>query len=296
MHGPAWFTSIIQAASKGMMPDAFRADRRVSSPCNGSAIQGAYLWECAKASLSGIRGDSLVIFDWDDTLFPTTALASVEDFLLPLSLADLADWSVAVAHVLRVARTVSSCVIVTNSDHGWVQETVARWFPGLASEMVGIPIISARSIFEAQGIADAQQRKVLCFQRIVQCLCSGTTGTEGTQSLVSIGDSLDEHEACMQVSHHFPCYAKSLKLLQRPTMAQLVQQLDVVSAHLPKILAHKGDLVANLGHMVAVEGLLASETVEKFIRSQTEIARSEDKEPGQKKRRISPYHASCLGA
>jgi len=35
---------------------------------------GEPLWECVKSALLAMRGSSLVIFDWDDTLFPTTAL------------------------------------------------------------------------------------------------------------------------------------------------------------------------------------------------------------------------------
>jgi len=141
-------------------------------------------------------------------------------------------------------------LIVTNSDHGWVHDTAAKFMPKLAIELRDIPVISARSIFEPQGISDAKQWKILCFRRIVECFHSGPAGIWGVQNLVSIGDSLDEQEATMKVAQCCPCYVKSLKLLERPNMIQLAQQLELCSRYLWGVSYHAGNFDVDLGQII----------------------------------------------
>jgi len=275
---------------------------------------GEPLWECVKSALLARHGRSLIIFDWDDTLFPTTALEVGGHFDFPKlePPVEIAGCMAAAVRVLRYARSLGTTPIVTNSDHGWVHETAAKFFPSLSSELVDIPVISARSIFKPQGIADPKQRKVLCFQRIVQCFQSGPAGFWGVQSLVSIGDSIDEQEASMMVARSCPCYVKSLKLMLRPTMPQLAQQLEAFTAHLAPIATLVGNLDVDLGQMVQDEGILAEDVLKEQVRASsllgqtaTELEKRElasdlgtspcRGEPEEKKRRLFSW-AETLGA
>jgi hypothetical protein len=293
-----------------------------STASAGSTLAGEALWEHAEAALLTMRGSSLIIFDWDDTLFPTTALAEagcldidndrdfVEEHLRHRpTFEELAECDAAAVRVLASARHVGNPIIVTDSDHGWVHETVARFLPMLSNELFDIPVISARSIFEHRKCS--KQRKVLCFHRVAECIPSGV------KSLVSIGDSVDEHEAAMMVGQSCCCDSKSFRLARRPTMSQLVQQLNAFNAQLPLITSHSGDLDVPLGEMVEVEGLFAEFALEQHIARQREkknqvlwnkvleqhIAKpdshenkaSKEDNPSHKKRRLLSS-ARCLGA
>jgi len=290
-----------------------------SATCQNSTLEGEPLWECAKSALLGLDGTSLVVFDWDDTLLPSSALAAAghldtttrlalernaEGALCwtepPLPAEELAAIASAALKALQVAKKVGSRLIVTNANHGWVHEAAAKFLPSLAQELKDIPVISARSIFEPQGILDSKQWKVMCFRRIVQCFHSGAAGIFGVQSFISIGDSVDEQQAAMKVAQCCPCYVKAVKLLERPTMTHVVQQLELCSSHLAKITSYPGNVDVDLGMMVAIEGegilqeLNTSGQWNVFSNTTTSSMLG-DEEPLEKRRRLLPW-AGALGA
>jgi hypothetical protein len=262
-----------------------------------------------------MRGGSLVIFDWDDTLFPTSALADGGHLKpskdgsapsKPFPAEELAACSAAALRVLAESRKFGNRLIVTNADHGWVHDSAARFMPSLAGELKDIPVISARSIFEPQGIVDAKMRKVMCFWRVVQCFHSGPQGIWGLQNLISIGDSLEEQEATIKIAQHCPCYVKSVKLADRPSMRQLAQQLDllVFTDQLAEIFYHVGNLDLELGQVGADDEAEEDDAKENEIPpSQStpnrESQAEEDCEPVNKKRRLPSWpdrFAPSLGA
>jgi len=143
---------------------------------------------------------------------------------------------------LRVAKQHGKVIVVTNAMHGWVHATAARFMPQLAAELDGVPVISARSIYEPQGFADPATWKMLCFQRVLQCVQFDPCGALGPRSVVSIGDSWHEREAVMRASTGPWCYVKSLKLAERPTMSQIVHQLNLFAMHFAWVANHQGSL------------------------------------------------------
>jgi hypothetical protein len=384
--GAAW------AADAGEVQKVARMDTFDGGSARGSSFTGEPLWECVKSALEVMHGGSLLIFDWDDTILPTTALA-IGGHLRPQSQAlrhgesrsaanqdvdvqyrehvdkrrkqlglvkfanmdpmtvdqcyfgqeviltgseklelngqvgiigeyhadsgqfdvitldntihqckpcnlelcvdtksfpssELDACGAAALIVLRAAKKLGNVLIVTNSDHGWVHDSAARFLPCLADELRDIPVISARSIFEPQKVPD-KQWKTLCFQRIVKCFHSGPWGIFGVQHLVSIGDSLDEHEATMQVAQWCPCYVKSLKLSERPTMFAVHQQLQLCLRHLPHIVYHIGNLQLDFRQMMSPE-MTSNGEKRPLISQATDLHASErckkEDEPPQKKR------------
>jgi len=96
---------------------------------------------------------ALIIFDWDDTLLPTTFLSRYwnDDMSLDPDFPD-ADALTAHAHlvgfVLRTARRIARVAIVTNSRSPWVLSSGERFLPGLEVEALlnelEIPVYYAR--------------------------------------------------------------------------------------------------------------------------------------------------------
>jgi len=85
---------------------------------------------------------TLIFFDWDDTLFPTTAIfdewevpsgKELENAILPEALSkQLVRWCDALIKFLTAACSMTErCVIVTNSRRPWVQQCACRFAPDM---------------------------------------------------------------------------------------------------------------------------------------------------------------------
>mmetsp|Transcript_20267 Transcript_20267/g.44252 ORF Transcript_20267/g.44252 Transcript_20267/m.44252 type:complete len:502 (-) Transcript_20267:48-1553(-) len=109
--------------------------------------------------------NSVIIFDWDDTLLPTTyilqtVLPSLPETercapLPPSSIyyEELAAHAHIVEFMLRTARRVARVAVVTNSLNPWVVASATRYLPGLDMEALmeelQIPVFYARRHIEA---------------------------------------------------------------------------------------------------------------------------------------------------
>merc|ERR1719204_2919045 len=92
---------------------------------------------------------TVVFFDWDDTLLCTSHLGAYADDNVPTLLQQqLEDLEASVRRLLELAARLGRVIIVTNAEEGWVQQSAARFLPGLAPALEGVPVLSARSLFE----------------------------------------------------------------------------------------------------------------------------------------------------
>lgn len=139
---------------------------------------------CACALLAALRGAGLtapgmkgtgatIIFDWDDTLFPTSyvtgevlpSISGGETFpQLPKSspfYKPLAELAHLVEYVLRAARALARVAIVTLSMSPWVPFSAIRYLPGLDIEELllelDIPVYYSRGSYDriCQSINDS---------------------------------------------------------------------------------------------------------------------------------------------
>jgi len=237
--------------------------------------QGEELWNCVKdwivAEPWGVDSkdtqvpSSLIVFDWDDTLLPTTALVAAKR-IAPApgapgathAASQLSEWEFddflescakAAVEALRKASKYGRVVIITNSGFGWVHETASRFMPSVLSELEKIPVISARAIFECLGISEPYRWKVLCFRRIVDCFTFDPTGKTGPSSLISIGDGWQERLAAIMATQDTDlAMVKCLKFLEQPRVDQLVQQLDLCTQIFEGLAAHPGWIEASYSY------------------------------------------------
>jgi len=121
----------------GPLRGPFSSLPRVDSTCESVASSAQQFSE---------PGQTLIFFDWDDTLFPTTELfhrwsvpmhckGNAQGHTLPSELeAGLASWREALHEYLSVACSLSDrCTIVTNSTQPWVDVCWKRFAPNLKS-------------------------------------------------------------------------------------------------------------------------------------------------------------------
>jgi len=221
------------------------------------------LWASASKSLSNMAlpGKPLIVFDWDDTLLPTSViraeLAAEAAFAAQAAVAGRMpsgrgeeEWAACAAagvSALQKAKELGRVVIVTNAEEGWVESSAEKYLPGIVAELAGVPVISAASIFRPQGVP-MRSWKMHCFRRIVEALqvediLAGAFDF-GEAQLVSIGDSLAERAAALAIAGapHACWRATTVKLRERPTVHELSAQLEMCARSLSGILPIENNL------------------------------------------------------
>ena len=179
---------------------------------------------------------TLLIFDWDDTLLPTTWLSTqalLEDLTIKSNTVTsiiLADIAESVLTVLRQALMHGFVIIVTNSEAGWVEQSCRRFLPNCQALIDTIPIISARASYELYTASPLEWKK-----RAFRAECGSAT------NIVSIGDSEYERQAVITLSRP-GCIVKSLKLDDKPSPGKIKAQLMMLHNILPRIVLYPMDM------------------------------------------------------
>lgn len=197
---------------------------------------------------------NLIIFDWDDTLFPTTWLhqqgllkedaeVSEEQGVQLQALASL------VATTLDAAKRRSAVSIVTNAEHGWVELSCRTFMPTLQAHLLDINIVSARTRHEQHGLVAPTTWKCLAFEEVVGEFFSvpDGAGVAARRNIISIGDSEHEMDALKWVANGTECYAKSVKFVQKPCVEQLMEQHELVARSVDDVVDHGGNLDCEVG-------------------------------------------------
>lgn len=202
------------------------------------------------------RYENLIIFDWDDTLLPTTwlrehglleegARITQEQDAQLKALADLASAAV------RAAKSLGGVAIVTNAEAGWVEMSCGAFMPSLDAELSDVRIVSARADHERHGLLAPTAWKCLAFAELVDEFhgsppsCAG--GAAQRRNVVSLGDSEHEREALSWVCTGGSSWAKSLKFMERPSLAQLADQLELSAGCLEEVVSLEGSAEYEVG-------------------------------------------------
>lgn len=227
---------------------------------------------------------SVILFDWDDTILPTWYLKSVVEPCTPgVRGAPLSQDSPfheplrrhaeLVAEVLRSARAVGRVAIVTLSMRPWVHASAAQFLPGLdlqeLLEELDIPIY-----YSFEHVHSSLKRCARCKDTVLEMLREGTDVLAACkrsamkkclrnicgesecvrQNVLSIGDCETEQNALKDVLwHDRPLeplerqpICKTLRLLEESGLEELGEQLHIIRAWLPTIMAHRQDFDFNL--------------------------------------------------
>ena len=136
---------------------------------------------------------SIIIFDWDDTLLCTSYLNSREDAMNITSqvLKDqLKALEEAVLRLLTKALTLGNTFIITNAMKGWVDFSSNMWIPGVVNILQRIATVSARAEYESKYPDNYHQWKVEAFLEMTKTFDTGTI-----TNLICLGDSMVEIDA-----------------------------------------------------------------------------------------------------
>lgn len=200
---------------------------------------------------SGLEVETLVIFDWDDTLFPTSwmqqnGLLSDGATLSSEQKAQLELMASRVESTLQAAALIAKVVVVTNAARGWIELTSTNFMPSLSSLLQRFSTVSARSLYEHSAQEPSEWKRMAFDNEVQEFYGAGDAGRQ--RNIVSVGDSLHELHALKSVTKDVQnCCGKSIKLLDTPSIEQLIDQHEVIIAYLLDVVEHNGDLDVEIG-------------------------------------------------
>lgn len=195
--------------------------------------------------------ETVLIFDWDDTMLPSTWVQlqglCLDAECVPTEwqqeqLNRLAEHA---EETLRVAKRCGTVVLVTNAERGWIELSCQKFMPRLYPSLEDVKLLSARTTYETPDQPSPLEWKACAFASeierifgadVIQC-------ADHRKNVMSLGDSVHEREALLRATAALPnCRSKSLKFVERPEVEQLRMEHSLVAGCLRRLVHHDGNL------------------------------------------------------
>lgn len=187
------------------------------------------------------KHQTVVIFDWDDTLLCTSFLRE-HDCQCEADEETLRGIVEHAKDLLEMAIKAGSTYIITNAMSGWVEYSAARWAPELLPTLRKVRVISARDKFEAAFPEDVGQWKVEAFLEVQRQLAATPI-----TNLVVLGDADYEMEAARIMGDEFEeGLVKTVKFRPNPNLEEHLMQMKLVAKNLERIIGSVRKLQVNL--------------------------------------------------
>ena len=191
--------------------------------------------------------NSIIIFDWDDTLLPTTYLTKEnlmqEEIIPDFEKEKLEILENTVAKILTMAMSKGEVYIITNSGTGWVEGSANKFYPLLSELLQKIKIISARNEYEDEYPGNAKEWKVHSFLSLRE-----KVNQKLVTNILCLGDSLFEIEAGKLLASQFmEAFIKTIKFRKTPRPGELNKQLNLIIEQFDYIYSSAKNLTIKVG-------------------------------------------------
>ncbi|KAF4678122.1 hypothetical protein FOL47_005401 [Perkinsus chesapeaki] len=235
----------------------------VDSTFTGSTASCDSDEDCSMVSAiaGSCKEDTLIIFDWDDTILPTRFL-TVECGLRvdgpgpsPELRKTLDAYAELANTTLLAAMELGTVIIVTNAETGWLPLTCAKFLPSMLPTINMIYHTSARSTFEPRGFPSAFEWKEQAFRHAIASHFSDVPAVHGRRRcVISLGDSAHERMAAIYACREFNeqslidssspagLLCKSLKFMERPDLEHLRKEQYLIQDCLSQVVRYDQDL------------------------------------------------------
>ena len=174
--------------------------------------------------------NSLIIFDWDDTLLPTSFLTpkgsfSEENKISQKDLENIKEIEKNVSSILKESIEKGDVYIITNAGINWVQYSSNLFYPKVSELLKKIKIISARGEYEKTFPGNLRQWKIQAFLNLLK-----NVNDKLVTNIICVGDSLFEIEAGRILASKFhEAFIKTVKFKESPKLDELLKQLKLVA-------------------------------------------------------------------
>ena len=182
--------------------------------------------------------NTMIIFDWDDTLLCTSFLTPNGIFNEDLELNDkekekLAKLEFSALRILRDAIERGDTYIITNAAPGWVEYSAERFYPSVRKIINKVKIISARGDYESIYPGDSRMWKIQAFLNMQKNFENNLV-----TNIICLGDSFIEMEAGHVLASKFTqAFIKTVKFRESPKPEELNKQLALVAEQFPAIFS-----------------------------------------------------------
>ena len=208
---------------------------------NGNDIRQSYFTKLVSTHvwtpiMKPKQHNSIIIFDWDDTLLPTSFITPGGIFdenlkIPPIESEKISKIEQAVLKLLTEAVEKGNVYIITNAGNGWVEYSAKRFYPSVIPVLEKIKIISARGLYEKIYPGNSRQWKIEAFLNLQKNL-----NIKLVTNIICIGDSLFEMEAGRILASKFTeAFIKTIKFREAPKLDELLKQLKLVCAQFGSI-------------------------------------------------------------
>lgn len=199
--------------------------------------------------------NTLIIFDWDDTLLCTSFLTPNGVFSEQTKISDkdmekIKKLETISSNILKQAISKGDTYIITNAAPGWVEYSANRFYPEVAKYLNKVTIVSARGEYEKKFPGDSRQWKILAFLETLKKFDSNLV-----TNLICLGDSVIEMEAAHILASNFQqAYIKTIKFRESPKPEELHKQLGLVLEQFDKIFSAVKNLTIRVEKKSKEEG------------------------------------------
>lgn len=191
--------------------------------------------------------ETVTVLDWDDTLLPSSWLASngyrldTQRQVPSFHRSQLKRLARAATRLCEAALKQGPVLVITNAERGWVELSAQKFMPGVLDVLKRMTVISARSSHEDSFPDNPLQWK---FQAFSEKLPGAFERRRAPRNTISFGDSHIEREVVKAVARTFSpdTYTKSIKLAECPSIEQLTRQVRLCAQCYDEIWGYAGDL------------------------------------------------------
>lgn len=200
------------------------------------------------------KSKTLIILDWDDTLFPTSWAIKNNIDLTDIEIQNkyivfFAKLDLLLYKFLNNLTKYGKVVIVTNAMSKWII-IATNILPNTQMLIKNkIKIISARDRHHHKHPGNGFIWKKLIFEQLVSEYYDYCNKNKHcVQNIISVGDAEYEFQALINLDKNDKRYLKSIRFMNNPSYDTLIDQLEVLNNSIPSVVNKKThmDLMFNL--------------------------------------------------
>lgn len=190
------------------------------------------------------KNHTLIILDWDDTLFPTNwVLRNDINLMTPNSrnqyIVHFQELDRVLSKLLIKLTKYGKVVIITNALPEWIKVS-SIVLPNTNNIIKKLKVVSARGMYQ-QFSSKMMDWKEMAFKNEI----INEFNHHGFVNVISIGDAEYEYKALISLNKWKPTIKKALKsirFMKDPSHDLLVDQLEVIIHAIPEIVSRESHL------------------------------------------------------
>lgn len=191
---------------------------------------------------------TVIIFDWDDTLLCTTYLHAISAIHRPVAAPSvkqkLQQIQAASCKLLEHAIQRGQVLIITNAKLNWLEESAGRHMPQLLRMLQRVTVISARDKYEARyPMPHPNNIRQWKIQTNLELLRNWDSNQN--TNLITLGDSEYEMDAARVMMKNAQGTVKCVKFKECPSPLELLEQLEQVDQRFNIIVDKERNLELN---------------------------------------------------